>query len=60
MDNALAAWPTKLSLSPHLADEIERELEAAGIRPLHPDDLSPLAHLGRPAVAEPYWDRLFP
>ncbi len=60
VDNALAAWPTKLSLSPHLADEIERELEAAGIRPLHPDDLSPLASLGRPAVAEPYWDRLFP
>ncbi len=59
VDNALAAWPTKLSLSPHLADEIQRELAAAGIEPGAAPDLSPLASLGRPMIAETYWDSLF-
>lgn len=58
VDNALVAWPTKLSLSPHLGDQIERALGEAGIRPRHADDLAPLAPLGRPIVAETYWDRL--
>jgi glycerol-3-phosphate dehydrogenase len=60
VDNALAAWPTKLSLSPHLADEIERELNEAGIRPRFNEDFSPLVDLGTPPVAETYWDSLFP
>ncbi len=60
VDNGLAAWPTKLSLSPHLADEIERELTAAGIEPGPPQDLSPLSTLDRPVIARTYWDALFP
>jgi glycerol-3-phosphate dehydrogenase len=60
VDNALAAWPTKLTLGPDLADEIERQLVAAGVLPRHQPDLAPLAGLGRPAVASAYWDTLFP
>ena len=60
VDNALAAWPTKLTLCPDLGDEIGRQLEADKILPRHQPDLATLAYLGRPAVATPYWDRLFP
>ena len=59
VDNARAAWPTKLTLSPDLADEIERQLVAEQILPRHQPDLAPLATLGRPPVATPYWDTLF-
>jgi glycerol-3-phosphate dehydrogenase len=59
VDNARAAWPTKLTLSPDLADEIERQLLAEQILPRHQPDLAPLAALGRPPVATPYWDTLF-
>jgi hypothetical protein len=58
--NALVAWPTKLSLCPDLGSELARQLTAAGVLPRHHPDLSPLAGLGRPAVATPYWDTLFP
>lgn len=60
VDNALAAWPGKLTLSPELANEVERQLAAEDIRPRHQPDLAPLAALGRPPVATPYWDTLFP
>lgn len=60
VDNARAAWPTKLTLSPNLADEIERQLLAERILPRYQPDLAPLAALGRPPVATPYWDTLFP
>ena len=60
VDNALAAWPTKLTLGPDLADEIERQLVAADVLPRHQPDLAPLAGLGRPPVATAYWDTLFP
>jgi glycerol-3-phosphate dehydrogenase len=59
VDNALAAWPTKLSLSPHLADEIERELAAASLQPGPPQDLAALSGLDRPPIARTYWDTLF-
>ena len=59
VDNALAAWPTKLTLSPDLADEIGRSLEADGITPRHRPDLACLTQLGRPEVAETCWDSLF-
>lgn len=59
VDNTLVAWPTKLSLSPHLADEIERKLLAEGFEPSAGDDLSPLQALGRPGLAPTYWDTLF-
>lgn len=57
--NVLAAWPTKLTLSPNLADTIERQLIADGITPGHQPDLATLSPLGTPAVATPYWDTLF-
>jgi glycerol-3-phosphate dehydrogenase len=60
VENALAAWPTKLTLSPQLADEIERRLAAQDIQPQLQPELDALASLGRPAVATPYWDTLFP
>jgi glycerol-3-phosphate dehydrogenase len=60
VDNALVTWPTKLSLCPDLGNELLRQLAAAGIRPRHRTDLVPLAGLGRPAVASPYWETLFP
>jgi hypothetical protein len=59
VNNALAAWPTKLSLSPHLADEIEARLDAEGVAPGTGDDLSALQALGRPSPAATYWDTLF-
>jgi glycerol-3-phosphate dehydrogenase len=59
VDNALAAWPTKLTLGPDLADEIERQLASAKILPRHQPDLTPLLNLGRPPVATAYWDTLF-
>ncbi len=57
--NVLTAWPTKLTLSPHLADEIERNLAADGVLPKHRPDLSPLGSLGKPGIAATSWDVLF-
>lgn len=59
LDNVLTAWPTKLTLSPHLADEIEKSLAADGITPGQQPDLSALAYLGRPENAATCWDTLF-
>jgi len=63
LDNALAAWPTKLTLSPNLADAIEEKLVAQGIRPQHKPDMSILADLKgagpAPEIAPNYWDSLF-
>jgi len=58
VDNVRAAWPTKLTLCPDLAGELERQLAAEHILPRHQPDLSALAHLGRPPLAAPYWDSL--
>lgn len=59
VDNALAAWPTKLSLSPDLGDEIERMLAQDGISPGESADLSALSTLGRPGITPTCWDALF-
>ncbi len=59
VDNALVAWPTKLSLSPHLGDEIELALGQREIAPGGPCDLSALQGLGTPDQAPVYWDSLF-
>jgi hypothetical protein len=59
VDNALAAWPTKLTLSPDLTDEIQRQLAIDNILPLHQPDLSPLQSMGQPPIAAAYWDTLF-
>ncbi|MEP1471441.1 MAG: FAD-dependent oxidoreductase [Halieaceae bacterium] len=57
--NTLVAWPTKLSLSPDLGDEIERLLEEDDIAPIHPQNLEPLQTLARPDIAATCWDQLF-
>ena len=57
--NALAAWPTKLTLSPDLADEIQRQLVTDNIQPRHQPDLSLLQSMGQPSIAAAYWDTLF-
>ena len=59
VDNALVAWPTKLSLAPDLGSEVQRQLAAAAVLPRHKPDLSPLAGMGRPVIAEPCWEALF-
>ena len=59
VDNALVAWPTKLSLSPNLADEIDDALARRGITAGPATDLSPLQTLDRPGIAPAYWDTLF-
>ncbi|TDG15854.1 FAD-dependent oxidoreductase [Seongchinamella unica] len=59
VDNALVAWPTKLSLSPNLANEIDEALSRRGITAASASDLGPLESLGRPGIAAPYWDTLF-
>jgi glycine/D-amino acid oxidase-like deaminating enzyme len=59
VDNALAAWPTKLTLSPDLADEIELILANQQILPELDPDLSPLGDLAEPPIAPTCWDSLF-
>lgn len=59
LDNVLAAWPTKLTLCPSLADDVELELEAGDIHPRHKPDLRTLASLGHPGIAPTVWDSLF-
>ena len=59
VSNTLVAWPTKLSLSPDLGDEIERLLHEDGVSPRHPQDLGPLQGLSTPAIAPTCWDQLF-
>ncbi len=59
LHNVLAAWPTKLTLCPNLADQIELILAARKIQPLHTPNMSPLAKLGMPDIAPTCWDSLF-
>lgn len=59
VDNALVAWPTKLSLSPNLADEVDLALAQRNIQPGPAEDLSALAAMGRPDIADTCWDSLF-
>lgn len=59
VDNTLVAWPTKLSLSPDLGDEVERFLREDGIAPTFPQDLGPLSTLPTPDIAPTCWDELF-
>jgi glycerol-3-phosphate dehydrogenase len=56
--NTLAAWPTKLTLSPNLANEIEDILHQQGITPKHQPDYHLLSALGQPPIAATFWDSL--
>ncbi|MBT4518425.1 MAG: FAD-dependent oxidoreductase [Halieaceae bacterium] len=59
IDNVLVAWPTKLTLSPNLADNLEQNLVRDGIAPLHKPDLSLLAFMGQPDITPNHWDTVF-
>ncbi|MCW3147346.1 FAD-dependent oxidoreductase [Stutzerimonas stutzeri] len=53
----LIGWPTKLALSPDLADRVEAALARDGIRPSqHPA----LPELPRPPLTGPFWEGLLP
>ncbi|MEM8560927.1 MAG: FAD-dependent oxidoreductase [Pseudomonadota bacterium] len=56
VDNGLVAWPTKLSLTPALANDICDRLTRDGIFPKYPQPLSPLQQLPKPSIATPCWD----
>ncbi|QFU74226.1 FAD-dependent oxidoreductase [Halioglobus maricola] len=58
-ENALVAWPTKLTLSPDLGNEVEQALASRDMRPGPVCDLAALSALGRPPIAQPLWDTLF-
>ena len=58
VSNTLTAWPTKLTLSPNLANEIEALLQQQDITPTHQPDYSLLSSLGQPPVAATFWDTL--
>jgi glycerol-3-phosphate dehydrogenase len=55
--NVAVCWPTKLTLSPALADAVLAHFDTAGIKPL-PDNTVPPAGLTRPAVAATPWESL--
>ena len=55
--NIMAAWPTKLTLSPHLADEVESRLRARGITP--GGGAPPALPLGRPDLSPTPWQEAF-
>jgi len=63
-DNVIAAWPTKLTLSPHLADEVIALLQGAGIKPgsisaVSSQHSAALRQLPTPNIASPCWETLF-
>jgi glycerol-3-phosphate dehydrogenase len=59
IENALATWPTKLTLAPRLGEQVLARLEQRGLKARHRPDLAPLANLVRPGVAAPLWETLF-
>lgn len=54
--NAVVAWPTKLTLAPNMADEVEGLLVARPAAPPLPDAARALP---APAFAKPCWELLF-
>lgn len=60
VENALVAWPVKLCLCPDLGNQLLDHLAERGIAPRYADDFALLDPLGRPPLAPPCWDSLFP
>lgn len=60
VDNALVAWPTKLTLAPALGDAVLEALAEARVAPRDQPDPTALPGLARPRVADCYWDTLLP
>lgn len=55
--NVLVAWPTKLTLSPHLGDQALALLQKLRITPEANESTAELASLPPPAVATAPWDK---
>jgi len=56
--NVIVAWPTKLTLSPDLANEVVTLLQKQSIEPKY-QGLNVLAALPQPEVAQPFWEPIF-
>ncbi len=56
-DNLIAAWPTKLTLSPNLATEVLGLLDEKGIGPS--GEQAPVINLPAPPLAETPWQEAF-
>lgn len=56
--NVIVAWPTKLTLSPNLADEVIELLQQQRLRPTH-GTAPELSFLERPPLAPTPWDIAF-
>lgn len=59
LDNVIATWPTKLTLAPSLASEVEDLLIAEGLQPSGSPLPPALAALPAPPLARPCWETLF-
>ena len=59
IDNALAAWPTKLTLAPRLGELVLEGLAQREVQPRHRPDLALLAGVPKPLIAAPEWETLF-
>lgn len=57
--NVIVSWPTKLTLSPNMADEVCKLLDKADITPRQPTLPQALASFTTPAVSTPCWDSQF-
>lgn len=58
--NVIVAWPTKLTLTPHLANEVLDLLRMQGIQPESEfSKLDLLESLPRPELALPFWDEVY-
>lgn len=56
-EHVIVGWPTKLALSPNLADEVLETLQQQDFRPRHPQPEVPVGH--RTAVAQTAWSQAF-
>ena len=57
-DNVISAWPTKLTLTPSLADKLVGYLKANSIVPDERSNIDALSsNLDRPDFANAYWDQ---
>ena len=57
-NNIITCWPTKLTLAPNLATEVEQLLAVDNITPTYSQPNTPVG-LKFPDIAQPCWDRLF-
>lgn len=58
--NLEVAWPTKLTLAPHLADMVLNNLQRANLEPSGAKQSTILAErLGCPSIAPPPWEQAF-